>query len=271
MAQYCSSLYWVYSTGRVQDGHGAGMVRFTPIWARIRGHIMKSLAPALSLTAALFGVQVLFAAQLAIAAPVTCTASNNPAAPTPQLPGCILVPNSAPSTAWIIPVQFGDIPGENSPNGEQIMTLFFGADSTFTPANGATRFSIISAESAETLLPRSDLITITTAGTASTPAGGVSVQFTSDPPPPPILGTTVIGSEDPITGFVGLLDGVIIHQTDGTTYTVTVASDGEFFFDPFGFGADVSDGIRVNLIPEPASLGLLGIALVGLSWVRRRG
>jgi hypothetical protein len=67
---------------------------------------------------------------------------------------------------------------------------------------------------------------------------------------------------------VGLLEGVIVHQSDGTAYSITVASDGEAFFDPFGFG-DTSDGIGVNIVaaPEPTSLGLICIALAGLWWV----
>jgi hypothetical protein len=222
--------------------------------------LAKSLVPALSLAAGLF------AAQSVGAAPVTCTPSNNPAATTPQLPGCLLVPGSSPNTAWVIPAQSPGIPGENEPNGEQVMTLFFGPGSTFASAGGLTQFFI--AEPA----PGSDLITVTTGGTSVTPAGGVSVQFTSDPPLPAIVGATLIGTEGVggANGFVGLLDSVVVVQTDGTINTITVASDSEVGFDPFGFGADTSDGIRVNVVPEPASLGLFGIALAGLWLVRRK-
>jgi hypothetical protein len=49
----------------------------------------------------------------------------------------------------------------------------------------------------------------------------------------------VIGTEDATNGFVGpLLDAA------GAPLPITVASDGEAAFDPFGFGADTSDGIR---------------------------
>ena len=95
------------------------------------------------------------------------------------------------------------------------------------------------------------------------------VAFTSDPPPPAVAGATLIGTEGP-GGFVGLLDGVVVHQTDGTNYTITVATDPEVPFDPFGFGADTSDGIKVNIVPEPASLVLFGIALAGMWWIRRK-
>ena len=53
----------------------------------------------------------------------------------------------------------------------------------------------------------------------------------------PALATTVIGTESASSGFVGDL----LATFPGF---VTVASDGESSFDPFGFGADTSDGIK---------------------------
>src|SRR4051812_31699768 len=68
-------------------------------------------------------------------APVTCTRSDDPRREAPQLPSCILVP-SKPNT-WVIPAhdpQHPETPGEDEPNGEQIMTLGFGAGSViFNP------------------------------------------------------------------------------------------------------------------------------------------
>src|SRR3954454_18911376 len=128
--------------------------------------IAKSLVASLALATGLF------AAYSANAAPVTCTATNNPAATTPQLPGCVVVPGGTATTGpWVIPAQ-GVIPGENEPNGEQVMTLFFRAASQFISTHG-TQFSILGDGTS------SDLVTITTAGfTGITPAGGVLLQFT---------------------------------------------------------------------------------------------
>jgi PEP-CTERM motif len=50
----------------------------------------------------------------------------------------------------------------------------------------------------------------------------------------------VIGTEDPVNGFVGE-----IFASLGVTGYVA-ASDGESPFDPFGFGADTSDGIDLS-------------------------
>ena len=55
----------------------------------------------------------------------------------------------------------------------------------------------------------------------------------------PALAATVIGTESATTGFVGPL-------LAGFPSFVTVASDGESSFDPFGFGADTSDGIKFS-------------------------
>jgi hypothetical protein len=51
-------------------------------------------------------------------------------------------------------------------------------------------------------------------------------------------GSFVLGTEDPGAGFVGALATL---DPDGRA--VTVGSDSEVAFDPFGFGADTSDGI----------------------------
>ena len=51
---------------------------------------------------------------------------------------------------------------------------------------------------------------------------------------------TIIGQESSTGGFVGPIPGS----------GIIVASDGESFFDPFGFGADTSDGIRFDGDPD---------------------
>jgi len=56
---------------------------------------------------------------------------------------------------------------------------------------------------------------------------------------------TVIGSEDSAAGFVGdLFAGAF-----GPNSNYIVASDGESAFDPFGFGADTSDGLNFGAVP----------------------
>jgi hypothetical protein len=58
----------------------------------------------------------------------------------------------------------------------------------------------------------------------------------------------ILGTEDPVNGFVGPLP--ITGNPGGT---ITVASDGESAFDPFGAGFDTSDGIQgiLNWVPDP--------------------
>jgi len=51
----------------------------------------------------------------------------------------------------------------------------------------------------------------------------------------------VIGVENDVTGFVGDLGGAVPPSPP-----ITVASDGEAAFDPFGAGFDTTDGIRFN-------------------------
>ena len=54
----------------------------------------------------------------------------------------------------------------------------------------------------------------------------------------------ILGTEDPVNGFVGNL---LASSFPGTSYLV--ASDGESHFDPFGAGFDTSDGINFSGVP----------------------
>jgi len=70
----------------------------------------------------------------------------------------------------------------------------------------------------------------------------------------------IVGTEDPVTGFVGAFPPPFndIGQ---------VGSDGEGFFDPFGFGADTSDGIAFK---SSGSVGGIWVpdAKIGAGWVQ---
>jgi hypothetical protein len=212
-------------------------------------NIAKAVAAAFSLA-----VLLLFA-ERAVAVTVTCTASDNPNGPSPQLPGCVPVPGS--SNTWAIPAQAPGIDEASDANGEQIMALHFGPGSTYTSSE--TSFVIAEADGGI-----SDLITI------STDTGEVVVTFIGDPPAPMAAGAAQIGTETFAEGFRGFLPHDI-SQPGAPSLGIEVASDGEFIFDPFGFGADTSDGIRViERMPEPSTLALLGISIFGVGLARRR-
>jgi len=74
-------------------------------------------------------------------------------------------------------------------------------------------------------------------------------------------------TEDGVTGAVCSLSLLLM---DGTYLNITLASDGEGPFDPFGAGFDTSDGISFTQTPEPSSLLLLGSGLFGVAGVIRR-
>ncbi len=61
-----------------------------------------------------------------------------------------------------------------------------------------------------------------------------------------------LGTEDPSTGLTVQFHASALYS-NGTTYSIymSVASDGEDYFDPFNFGGDTSDGI--SFFPLPAS------------------
>jgi hypothetical protein len=214
-------------------------------------NITKAAVTAFSLAA------VLSLAEPAPAVTVTCTASDNPDGPSPQLPGCVPVPGS--SNAWVIPAQAPGIDEASDANGEQIMALHFGPGSTYE--SNETRFVIAEHDGGI-----SDLITV------SADTGEVVVTFIGDPPAPMAADAIQIGVETFAEGFVGFLPHNV-SQPGAPFLRIVVASDGEFVFDPFGFGADTSDGIRVmeliSSVPEPCTLALLGVSIMGLSLARR--
>ncbi len=121
----------------------------------------------------------------------------------------------------------------------------------------------------------SDIITFDSLG----PAGVFRILFFSDPTLPDAgFYSNYFYAGD----FAETADGVVtaplgiccITQGD-LTLSVVLASDGEGAFDPFGFGADTSDGIQFRgaidgTVPEPSTGLLVGLLGAAVLFVRRR-
>jgi len=115
-----------------------------------------------------------------------------------------------------------------------------------------------------------DIITFDSLG----PGGVFRVQFYSDPNPgafaPPDGYFQFTNVAEDSTGAISAFFPICCELTG---VSVSVASDGEGPFSPYGVTFDTSDGISFQgalAAPEPATLALLGAALAGLGFSRRR-
>ncbi len=172
----------------------------------------------------------------------------------------------ANSATWGLPAAIPGCGSEEAcePTGDFIVSSAF--TGTTTPSSGY--YTITDQDSHD-----SDYVVFGN----SAPGGNGEVLFFSDPNLSTPLGALVnrgsLCTEDANSGCIGSFQ---LTTATGVTLTIQPASDGEGFFDPFGYNAATSDEIKftgatpVGATPEPASIVLLFAAFLGAVAFRSR-